>query len=101
MGQAMMPMQTPMGTVRQLVPVEIDEALLTKIAKETGGRYFRATDNKSLKQVYKDIDKMEKSSIEVTSYKRYAELFFPFAAMAIICLALELLLRYTVFKSIT
>jgi Ca-activated chloride channel family protein len=100
-GQAMMPMQTPMGTIRQMVPVEIDEALLGKIAKQTGGKYFRATDNKSLKAVYSDIDKMEKTSIEITSFKRYAELFFPFAAIAIICLGLEALLRYTVFKSIT
>jgi Ca-activated chloride channel family protein len=101
MGQAIMPMQTPMGTVKQMVPVEIDEPLLKKIASQTGGKYFRATGNSSLKTIYDDIGKIEKTSIEVTSFKHYAELFFPFAMIAIIALALEMLLRYTVFRSIT
>lgn len=100
-GQALMPVQTPMGIQKQMMPVEIDEALLRKIAGETGGKYFRATGNKSLEQIYKDIDKMEKTKVEVSSFKHYAELFFPFAMIAVICLALEMLLRYTVFKSIT
>ncbi|MBS1688261.1 MAG: VWA domain-containing protein, partial [Bacteroidetes bacterium] len=100
-GQALMPVQTPMGIQKQMMPVEIDEALLKKIATETGGKYFRATGNKSLENVYKDIDKMEKTKVEVSSFKHYAELFFPFAMIAVICLALEMLLRYTVFKSIT
>lgn len=100
-GQALMPVQTPMGIQKQMMPVEIDEALLKKIATETGGKYFRATGNKSLENVYKDIDKMEKTKVEVSSFKHYAELFFPFAIIAVICLALEMLLRYTVFKSIT
>ncbi|MBC7553579.1 MAG: VWA domain-containing protein [Taibaiella sp.] len=101
MGQALMPMQTPMGTVKQMVPVEIDEPLLKQIAAQTGGKYFRATNNNSLKAIYDDIDKLEKTSVEVTSFKRYAELFFPFALIAVLCLGLEMLLRYTVFKSIT
>ncbi len=100
-GQALMPIQTPFGTQKQMVPVEIDEPLLRQIATQTGGKYFRATNNKSLENIYTDIDKMEKTTIETTSYKRYAELFFPFALLAIITLALEMLLRYTVFKSIT
>ena len=100
-GKAMMPVQTPMGTMRQAVDVSIDEPLLKQIAGQTGGKYFRATNNTSLKAIYDEIDKMEKTSIEVTSFKRYAELFFPFAMLAVILLSLELLLRYTLFKSLT
>ena len=100
-GQAIMPMPTPMGTVKQMVAVEIDEPLLKQIAAQTGGKYFRATNNKSLQTIYDDIDKLEKTNIEVTSYKHYAELFFPFALLAIISLVLEMVLRYTFFKSIT
>jgi Ca-activated chloride channel family protein len=92
-GQAIMPVPTPMGVQRQLQPVEIDEPLLKKIATETNGRYYRATGNKALDKVYQEID--------ITSYKHYAELFFPFAMLAAICLILEILLRYTVFRSIT
>ncbi len=100
-GQALIPMQTPMGTIKQMMPVNIDEPLLKQIAAQTGGKYFRATNNNSLKTIYDEIDRMEKTSIEVTSFKRYAELFFPFAMLAAIFLSLELLLRYTVFKSLT
>ena len=83
------------------MPVEIDEPLLKQIAKETNGKYFRATGNRSLEGIYNDIDKLEKTKVDITSYKHYAELFFPFAMLAVICLALEMLLRYTVFRSIT
>ena len=100
-GQALMPQQTPFGIQKAMVPVEIDEPLLKKMAVETGGKYFRATGNKSLADIYQDIDKMEKTRVDITSYKHYAELFFPFALIALACLALELLLRYTVFRSIT
>jgi Ca-activated chloride channel homolog len=100
-GQAIVPVHTPLGIQKQMMPVEIDEALLRQIASQTGGKYFRATGNRSLEEVYKDIDKMEKTRVDITSYKHYAELFFPFAMLAVICLALELILRYTVFRSIT
>ena len=100
-GEAMMPIPTPNGTQRVLVKVEIDEALLKQIAKETGGKYFRATNSSSLAYIYKEIDKMEKTKVEVNSFKHYSELFFPFALIAIIALLLEMVLRYTVFKSIT
>jgi len=100
-GQAPIPVQTPMGTQKQMMPVELDEPLLRQIASETGGKYFRAYGNKSLTAIYGDIDKMEKTRVDITSYKHYAELFFPFALIAVICIALEMLLRYTVFKSIT
>ena len=66
---------------------------MKNIATTTGGKYFRATGNKSLEHIYEDIDKLEKTRIDITSYKHYAELFFPFAMIAVICLALEMLLR--------
>lgn len=100
-GQAPYPVQTPMGVQKQMVPVEIDEALLKKIAAQTGGKYFRATSNSSLSAVYKEIDQLEKSKVEVSSFKHFNDLFFPFAVLALVCIALEMLLRYTVFRSIT
>jgi Ca-activated chloride channel family protein len=100
-GMAPMPVQTPFGLQKQMVPVEIDEPIMKRMAQETGGKYFRATGNRRLKAIYEDIDKLEKTKIEVTSYKRYAEEYLPFAIMAMVCLGLEMLLRYTVLKSIT
>jgi len=86
------------GTVMRRQKVNIDEKLLRMIAEETGGLYFRARDNESLKRIYTEIDKLEKSRIEVTSLKRYTERFFPFALAAAALLVLELILRYTLFK---
>lgn len=100
-GQAPYPVPTAYGTRTQMMPVQIDEKLLKQIATETGGKYYRATSNKSLKSIYSEIDKLEKTKIEVSSYKHYAELFFPFAMLAIVCLLLEMILRYTVFRSVT
>jgi Ca-activated chloride channel family protein len=100
-GQAVMPVKTAFGIQKQMVPVEIDEPLMRKIAVETGGKYFRATSNRALESIYADIDKLEKTKVDITSYKHYAELFFPFAMIAVFCLAIEMLLRYTVFRSIT
>lgn len=100
-GEAPYPMQTPMGIQKQMVPVEIDEALLKNIATQTGGKYFRATSNNALAAVYKEIDQLEKSKVEVSSFKHFTDLFLPFAVIALCCIALELLLRYTVFRSIT
>lgn len=100
-GMAPYPVQTPFGLQKQMQEVQIDEPLLQKIANETGGKYYRATNNASLTSVYADIDKLEKTKVEISSYKNYAELFFPFAMIAIAALLLELLLRYTMFKSIT
>jgi Ca-activated chloride channel family protein len=100
-GQAPYPVQTPMGIQKQMVPVEIDEALLKNISNQTGGKYFRATSNNSLASVYKEIDKLEKSKVEVSSFKHFTDLFLPFAVLALICLAIEMILRYSVFRSIT
>ena len=78
--------------------VSIDEKLLTQIANETGGKYFRAKDNESLSSIYKEIDQLEKSKIEVTTLRKFSEQFFPFAAAAIILVLLELILRFTIFR---
>ena len=78
--------------------VNIDEKLLRQIAAETGGLYFRARDNEGLKNIYSEIDKLEKTKIEVTTLKRYTEKFFPFAIAAAVFLFLEMILRFTVFK---
>lgn len=100
-GMAPYPVQTPFGLQKQMQEVQIDEALLKSISNQTGGKYYRATDNSSLARIYKDIDKLEKTKVEVSSYKHYAELFFPFAIIGIIALILEVVLRFTYFKSIT
>jgi len=101
MGMAPYPVQTPFGMQKQMQEVQIDEPLLKKIAGETGGKYYRATSNASLKSIYADIDKLEKTKVEISSYKHYAELYFPLAMLALIFLLLEMVLRYTAFKSIT
>jgi Ca-activated chloride channel homolog len=97
-GQALMPIHTPFGERKEMVPVQIDEPLLKKIANETGGQYFRATGNTKLESIYKSIDKLEKTSVQVNAYKHYAELFFWFAFTGIIALVLEIILSLTVFR---
>lgn len=97
-GQALSPVQTPFGIRKQMVPVQIDEPLLRKIAKETGGVYFRATGNAKLNSIYQQIDKLEKTSVEINAYKHYADLFFPFAIAGITALCLQVILSYTIFR---
>lgn len=75
-GEAPYPVQTPFGLKYQMVPVEIDETVLKEIASLSNGKYFRATNNKTLSQIYTEIDKMEKTRIEVTSYKNAKELYY-------------------------
>jgi len=79
--------------------VEIDEKLLKKIAEETGGEYFRATDNKKLQQIYKHIDKLEKTEIIEKKYYNYEELYRPLVLGAILLIFIVGLLRYTWLKS--
>jgi Ca-activated chloride channel family protein len=100
MGNAPYPFQTPMGIQYQNIPVEIDEAVLKDIAKMTDGKYFRATDNKTLREIYQEIDKMEKSKIEISEYSKHEEVYLSFALLAGLCLILEILLRFTVFKTV-
>ena len=101
MGSAPYPVQDQQGnTTMQQMPVQIDEALMQKISLETGGQYFRATDNQSLDKVYNNIDKLEKTTIEIQSFKRYAELFFAYAFIGLILLLLAFILKYTFLRSI-
>ncbi|WEK37379.1 MAG: VWA domain-containing protein [Candidatus Pseudobacter hemicellulosilyticus] len=86
------------GVITRQQKVNVDEKLLRLIAEETGGLYFRARDNESLKGIYNDIDQLEKTRIEVTALRRYTEKFFPFAIAAAILLLLEIVLRFTIFK---
>ena len=83
------------------VDVEIDEDLLKQISAETGGQYFRATDKTSLQAIYREIDEMEKSRVRVSSLARNIDLFFWPAAIALGLLLLELLLRQSLFRTIT
>ncbi|HMK26381.1 MAG TPA: VWA domain-containing protein [Chitinophagaceae bacterium] len=76
----------------------IDEDLLRKIANETGGKYFRARDKEGLKNIYGQIDQLEKSKIEITSSRRYEERFLPFVLAALAFLFIEVLLRFTLFR---
>ncbi len=101
LGTAPFPVQTPFGVQFQQMKVEIDEKLLRTIADETGGKYFRATSNKKLDKIYKKIDKLERSKIEVTEFRRLQEEYYPLVAIALALLLLEFLLRKTVFRTIT
>jgi Ca-activated chloride channel family protein len=83
------------------MPVEIDEAILKDIAQTTGGKYFRATDNDKLAQVYSEIDKLEKSKIDVRQFSRKEEKYLLPALIAICLLIIELILRNTVLKNLT
>jgi len=101
MGYADYPVQTPFGMRYQKMQVELDEALLQRIAEMTGGEYFRAVDNTSLQKVYNEIDKLEKSRIETREHSRREEVFLPWALAAVALLALELLLRYLFMKNMS
>jgi Ca-activated chloride channel family protein len=97
-GMAPYPVMTPWGVEVQNVKVEIDEALLSEIAESTGGRYFRATDNTKLAEIYSEINKMEKARTTVDSFPIYKELFGVYALMALLALMLELLLNWFVIR---
>ena len=97
-GMAPYPVMTPWGVVIQKVQVEIDEDLLSEIASSTGGRYFRATDNTKLMEIYNEINRMEKARISVDSFPVYKELFTGYALAALVALLLELVLRLFVIR---
>ncbi len=77
-GEAPYPVPTAFGTRYQMMPTDVDEKTLREIAQMTDGKYFRATDNRKLKSIYQEIDQLEKTRIEVRSYRRYSELFYSF-----------------------
>lgn len=99
-GQAPYPVQTPFGIRYQMMPVEIDEALLKKVSQMTEGKYFRATNNQKLEDIYKEIDKLEKTRVEITSYRNAKELFYKWLLFGFICLVAETLLAKTVFRKL-
>ena len=94
------PVQTPMGTQYQQMQSEFDAKSLQDIANLTGGKYYNATDNRKLRQIYQDIDKLEKTKISVQQYSKKEEQFYVFALLAFIFLTLEILLRNTIFRRI-
>lgn len=100
-GMAPYPVQTPFGTQYQNMPVEIDEGILKEIAQTTGGRYFRATDNDKLVQVYQEIDKLEKSKIDVKQFIKKDEKYLAPAIIAFCLLVIEMLVRNTVLRKVT
>ena len=99
-GQARVPVQTPYGTQYMMMDSEFDEVTLRSIAQVTGGEYFRATDNKSLRRIYEQIDQLEKSKIRVREYSKRYENFMPFLYAALICLLLDILIRHFVLRTI-
>jgi Ca-activated chloride channel family protein len=99
-GNAPYPMPTTQGVQYVNIPVEIDEKTLTDIAATTDGNYFRATSNTKLKEVYQEIDKLEKTKLNVKEFSKREEASGLFACIALACLLLEMLLRYTLLKKI-
>ena len=99
-GFAPYPFQTPFGIQYQDVEVKIDEKTLQDIATLTDGKYFRATNNNSLKEIYKDIDLLEKSKIEVTEFHKRSEEFLPFALWALGLLFFGFILQLTYLKQL-
>ena len=100
-GVAPYPVQTPYGLRYQDMEVEIDEAILKDIAKMTDGKYFRATDNEKLKQVYSEIDKLEKSRIDTRQFKLKEEKYGKLAMAAFCLILLEIILKNSIFKNLT
>ncbi len=101
LGKAPYPAVDPWGrTVYQYVDVKIDEEILTEIASQTGGEYFRATDKESLEAIYGQINRMERTKVEITDYTRYEELFGRYLMLALAVLALEAVFRYLLIRQI-
>ena len=94
----LVPIQTPMG--KQYMSSEFDETALRNIAQMTGGEYFRATDNNSLRNIYQQIDQLEKTKIRVREYSKRTEYFMPFLTAALLCLLIEILIRFFVTRTV-
>lgn len=99
-GTAKVPVMTHFGMEYVDQEVDIDEATMTEIAQMTGGKYFRATDNKSLDAIYEEIDQMEKTILEVREYTKRTEEYLPFAIAAMLLLLAELILRNTILRTL-
>ena len=94
------PIHTPYGVQYGTMSSEFDESTLRNIAQMTGGEYFRATDNNSLRAIYQQIDQLEKTKIRVREYSKRTEHFMPFLMAALMCLLLEAVVRYFVLRTI-
>jgi Ca-activated chloride channel family protein len=99
-GEAPYPVQTPFGVRYQNVPVDVDEKTLQKIAEMTSGQYFRATNNRSLKAIYNEIDEMEKTRIEVKAYRSYTEMFYTWVFAGLAALLIEFALSSVVLRKV-
>jgi len=100
-GTAPYPVQTPFGTITQEMPVKIDEELLTQIANETGGKYYRAKNENELEFIYKEIDQLEKSKVKVLEYKvNPPEKYYGLLALGFILILLYKTIHHTLLKSI-
>ena len=94
------PIHTPYGVQYGTMSSEFDETTLRNIAQLTGGEYFRAKDNKTLRAIYGQIDQLEKTKIRVREYSKRTEHFMPFLLAALACLLLDLVLRHFVLRTI-
>jgi Ca-activated chloride channel family protein len=94
------PFQTPFGIRMQNMEVQIDEELLEEVAEMTEGKYFRATSNRKLEEIYNEIDQLERSKIDVTEFRKRHEEFHPLALLALVFVITEVLLKLLVFRSI-
>jgi Ca-activated chloride channel family protein len=99
-GTAPYPVETPFGKQYREMEVKIDEPLLQRISQETNGKYFRATDKQKLKNIYEEIDQLEKTELEVQEYHKYSERFYGFAFIGGLLFLLELVSRYTIFRNL-
>jgi len=99
-GEAPYPVETVFGKRYQNVPVNIDEDMLQEIARLSGGKYFRATNNRALREIYSEIDRLERTRISVEEYRRVAELFWPWLLAAILFLILDALFGVTIVRKV-
>lgn len=99
-GMVRVPVQTPFGLKYQMMESEFDEQTLQEIATVTGGKYFRATDNTKLRSIYQEIDRMEKTKINISEYSKKNEMYPYFVMIAFILLSLEIVLRNTILNKL-
>ena len=99
-GEALYPVSTPYGVTYQPYPVEIDETTLRNIAQKTGGKYYRATDKSVLKDIFDEIDKLEKTKLSVTQFNKKEDIFMPWVLLAMVLLCVDVILKNTLLKNI-
>lgn len=99
-GFALTPSQSAFGITMQQMPVEIDEELLAQLSAKTGGKYFRATDKQKLADIYTEIDKLEKSKVDVTEYQKKKEQFLLFVMLALAALGISIVLKNSILKTV-